>query len=123
MIVGRENLVELENIANLQRRVYNDACDFGVVASDEITERIRNACKGLSADLKSKASVQRYRGGCTKTWTTFLPIEYSDYEPGATDGVLITVRLIEVDSKRYDNFFEIIIKRDTRKGDFYKEAA
>lgn len=67
MILGREGLVELEQIAKQQKQIYRDACDFGVEATSEMRTQIRNACKMISRDVRGKKSDLKYSTGRTRT--------------------------------------------------------
>ena len=126
MTFGTEHLSILEAYAKEQRRVYDDACDFGVIAGPEVKAQIRSACKGL-ADIyvnEKKVSNSYPNGGLAK-WCTFIPIERCDYGHNMVDGIYVEVVLVETTTPRYPAYFTIQIKRETRPDEisYFKEAA
>lgn len=115
MTFGNEELCVLEFYAKQQKQVYQDACDFGVVATESVKEAIRKACKGLAEIYKSKSEkVGSYPNGGLAKWTTFVPIEQSDYYPNQVDGLEVEVVLVETMTPRYPAYFTIQMKRGRR---------
>lgn len=115
MTFGNEELCVLEFYAKQQKQVYQDACDFGVVATDSVKEAIRKACRGLADIYKSKSKkVGSYPNGGLAKWTTFVPIERADYFPDQVTGLFVEVVLVETNSPRYPAYFTIRMKRENR---------
>lgn len=125
MTIGQEQLAELEVYAKQQRRIYPDACDFGVEATPEVRKDIRRICTELAADYNSMKKVEPYPTGATRKWCTIIPIEISDYYPDCYDVLVVEVTLVESTGPRAKDYFEINMKRDRapRSYKFFKEAA
>lgn len=125
MIFGNEHLEILEAYGRQQKQVYNDSCDFGVIAGPEVKDQIRKACKGL-ADIyvNEKRVTDSYPNGGLAEWSTFIPIEPNDYNPNETDGIMVVVTLVETSTPRYPAYFTIQFKHETRPDDvaYFKEV-
>lgn len=104
MFPGKESLIELEELARQQIRIYPDACDIGIqVVDDQLRTRIHRLCQNLAKIYKNKA--KRWNGG--SEWSCFIPFEQ---EGRNYIGVNLSVSY-NTDRIRKANFFHIEICR------------
>lgn len=69
MGVFKEEVYAIEQLANLQRRLYNDSCDFGVFLSSKQKEILRDAIQSLRSCCHTRP-VERYNGETCDTTRT-----------------------------------------------------
>lgn len=104
MILGKEYLVQLEDLAAKQERIFPDAADVGLwVNSPSFRERVRALCQGLREIYLGKTR----RWCCGSSWECFVPFEM---EHGAYVGVTVRVSLNV--TRKGKSFFSIDIFRD-----------
>ena len=93
MIVGREQLVVLEEFAKKQEQIYPDACDWGYrwiegpIGMQEVN-RLRDAVAELVKIFKTKAGKWGDNQNGGKYAQFFVPYEQDE---GQYSGVLVTV--------------------------------
>jgi len=114
MIVGREQLIELENLAKQQVQIFDDACDIGIETTEELRETIRRICRELQAEGFAGA-VDRYAYGVSMLF--FIPIEYEGDKVAGTE---IKISRHKSPTKKKD-FFTIEFERRLKPRD-YKSA-
>jgi hypothetical protein len=103
MIVGREHLIYFEKLEAQQKRIFPDACDYGLwVNSEEFKNNVRERCRELNKDFKSKSDKWEFGA----SWSCKIPYEMED---GNWSGVKLTVSLNK--TRRGKEFFTIDINR------------
>ncbi len=103
MGMGKEALHELEEIRAQQRRIFSDACDEGVLETDEIRTRIIAACKQLK-DLEGMSVSQGEWGTQCKFRLGF------EVDDGYINGVEISVAKLRCSTRNKKYFYNIEFK-------------
>ena len=90
-MIGKEAFIVLEDYELKQQRIYEDACDFGVLATDQAKTDIRRALEELKClDEHFKTSTENYGTGFTWKCKCQLLIESSYSYPGKYNGFKFT---------------------------------
>jgi len=76
MIVGREEIVQLEELGRQQKRIWNDSCDMGIMYSVQLRDKLHAICTELKQTFKM--TVDRWHNGTSCEF--FIPIERDGQE-------------------------------------------
>ena len=109
MGIGKEELSVFEKYERLQERIFNDACDVGVIATKKIKDELHAAIVGLKGlDRHYTQTINRDKKGLAFNCKGQILIETSDNYPGKHCGYKIKVGYYEIRHQGKPlNFFSI----------------
>ena len=110
-VIGKEVLVQLEELARKQDQVWDDSCDMGIHTTPYLKEKLHYLCEELRLIYKGKT--RRWHTGCS--WECFVPFEQN----GASfQGVKVIVAHHLV---RGHDFFSIDIHRSEQEENPFRD--
>jgi len=111
MGMGKEELRVFEKYEDLQERIFPDACDVGIIATEENKVELHNAVKGLKGlDKYYTQTTERVKRDLTFRCKGQILIERSDI-PGKYCGYKIELSYYEIRYQgKQKNFFSVTTK-------------
>lgn len=79
MIIGKEQLIYFEKLASKQKRLYVDACDFGIYLNPKTKNEARENIIALMKEYNVK--VVKSKDGKWSTTEVYFPVEQSEHNP------------------------------------------
>ena len=112
MGIGKEQIIIFEKYEKRQKRLYEDACDYGFIPDEEAKRELRFAVeemKSLGDGWKSKA--ENYATGQSWHCEGRVLIESSENHPGKYCGYLLSLDYVKnFNDKKVPEFFTIEVK-------------
>ena len=109
MIPGKENLIAIEKMAEAQKRIYDDACDVGVLATQEVREAMQVNVRALREIYVMKRDY--WKGGQSVEFFVLFEIDEGMYV-----GCTYKISYCKDDSRNI-MFYSIEPRRDMRRQD------
>jgi len=115
MTPGKEDFIFFEQLAKTQVRLYDDACDVGVVVDKDMFNAISKHTTALSAIYKTEREYGDTVLPRQSVWSMFMPWEM---ENGEYIGTHITLTFVQ--ERRKKRMLIIDLKRHRQKEDPFK---
>lgn len=117
MTPGKENFIFFEDLSRVQHRLYDDACDVGIVVDADLHKAISENAAALAEIYK----VERYYGDTVlpreSTWSMFIAWEMED---GVYIGTKMKLTYVQ-ERKRSRNLLMLDLTRHSQKESPFKD--